>query len=342
MDKKGFEIQFNWLFVLVAGAAILLFFGVIIAKQKTVSDTSTKTTVLKSIESIISSAGATTDTTKKENLPETQIGISCNRVSIGGVSKNYQNLILFAPDSIKGTKLIWQTLGFNSPYKITNFLYMDDGFTRYILVGDSNLAKDVNKSLSSQLKKQLYKAAEVGDIKNENDQKVVFMLFDYTGDANAQAMAFKNMPDSDAFKIAVDEIGNGYGKIDFYKKSGNVWGSKIGTSYFLGKASLVGALYSHSPVTYSCNMQNAFKRMNSVSKVYIQKTISLSSSLNADCRKIYSDNMAAAGPLKSISDNSQSAASGFSQDNVKFIAGSAKSLSDGNRQLQRLSCSTIY
>ena len=47
MDKKGFEIQFNWIFVLVAGTAILLFFSGIIIKQKDVSETTTKAAVFE-------------------------------------------------------------------------------------------------------------------------------------------------------------------------------------------------------------------------------------------------------------------------------------------------------
>ena len=63
MNKKGFEIQFNWIFVLVAGTAIILFFTVVVIKQKNVSETSTKATILKSMEAVITGASVSTDTT---------------------------------------------------------------------------------------------------------------------------------------------------------------------------------------------------------------------------------------------------------------------------------------
>ena len=48
-NKKGFEMQFNWIFVLVAGMVILLFFTMVVVEQKGVSETTAKATVLKSM-----------------------------------------------------------------------------------------------------------------------------------------------------------------------------------------------------------------------------------------------------------------------------------------------------
>ena len=148
MNKKGFEVQFNWLFVLVAGAAILLFFTVVVAKQKSVSETSTKAAVLKSIEAIITGAGISSDTINTVNIPESDIEVGCGRVSIGGVSKQYQSLILFAPGFIRGSKIITQTLPFNAPYRATNLLYATSTGARYIIIGDTSLAGEINKTTS--------------------------------------------------------------------------------------------------------------------------------------------------------------------------------------------------
>ena len=94
-------MQFNWIFVLVAGTAILLFFTVVVVKQKNVSEMSTKATVLKSIEAIIIGASVGTDTTNIIDIPDSDIEVNCGRVSLGSISKQYQSLILFAPSSLK-------------------------------------------------------------------------------------------------------------------------------------------------------------------------------------------------------------------------------------------------
>ena len=40
MNRKGFELQFNWIFVLIAGALILAFFFTIAQKQRNLSQQS--------------------------------------------------------------------------------------------------------------------------------------------------------------------------------------------------------------------------------------------------------------------------------------------------------------
>ena len=43
LKKRGaVEVQFNWIFILIIGAVILLFFGVIIAKQRSAADSQNK------------------------------------------------------------------------------------------------------------------------------------------------------------------------------------------------------------------------------------------------------------------------------------------------------------
>ena len=260
MNKKAFEIQFNWLFVLVAGAAILLFFSVIVVKQKAASETSTKATVLKSIEAIITGATVSTDTTNIISIPNSDIEVSCGRISIGGVSNQYQNLILFAPGLIKGNRLITQTSAFSAPYRATNLLYITSPQIRYIIIGDNNLAKEVNKSLPSSLKKEFYQSHV--QINNLNNYKLKFAIF---GSMIDFPKPLEKMPDIDvtAIRINGDEE---KGIIEFYQKDGISLLSK-GSSVYLGKQSLVGAVYTDNLDMYECNMQNVFFRLNLITKI---------------------------------------------------------------------------
>src|SRR3989338_8645926 len=212
MNKKAFEMQFNWIFVLVAGAAILLFFTVVVVKQRSVSETSTKTTVLKSIEAIITGASISTDTINIINIPSSDIEISCNRVSLGSLSRQYQSLILFAPSLVKGNRLITQTLAFSTPYRATNLLYITSPQLRYIIIGNTNLANEINKSLPSDLKKEFYQS--VPQIKNLNNYKVRFIVF---GDMVDFPKALEKMPDYDATAVRINGD-NEKGIIEFYQK----------------------------------------------------------------------------------------------------------------------------
>lgn len=328
INKKAFELQFNWIFILVAGAAILLFFTVVIIKQKNISEISTKTTVLKSIEAIITGAGVSTDTTKVIDIPNSNIEVSCSKVSIGMVSKQYQNLILFAPSLIKGNKIITQTLTFNVPYRATNFLYMTSPQIRYIIIGDNGLANEINKSLPSDLRKEFYRL--LPDIKNLNNYKVRFIVFN---EMINFPKSLEKMPDSDVTAIKVN--GNKEkGTIGFYQKDGTSWLSK-GTSSYLGKAALIGAVYTDTLEAYECNMQNSFSRLNLVTRIYKDRTNVLKGTAQSQCKELYDK---ASTDLDKIFDYSLK----FETSKINDIVNAANSLADKNKEAQKNSCTLIY
>lgn len=337
MDKKAFEIQFNWIFVLVAGAAILLFFAVIIVKQKNVSETSTKSTVLKSIEAIITGAGVTTDSWKTEQIPGSSIEVQCNRLSVGGVSKQYENLILFAPNPVSGGKILWQTMAFNTPYRATNFLFMTSLQARYIIIGDSNLANEINKSLSSDLKKEFYRL--LPEIKNGGNYKVRFVFFDDAGLNGVDLSKLEGMPDSDvtAIKISGDME---KGAIDFYQKNQNSWAANGHRSFYIGKASLIGAVYADSAELYECNMKSALSRLALVTRIYKDKTDKLAGT-QQQCEQFYTNAKSQLGSIDT-SASRLAVSSNFDMQNVNAIVSAANAVSKYNKEMQKFSCPTIY
>ena len=61
------------------------------------------------------------------------------------------------------------------------------------------------------------------------------------------------------------------GSIEFYQKNKDKL-SRIAESQYITKSSLIGAVYSDTLETYECNMQNAFSRLNLVTKIYVDRT----------------------------------------------------------------------
>lgn len=332
-NKKGFEIQFNWLFVLIAGAAIILFFAVIVVKQKNVSESTAKATILKSMESIISSASVSTDTTTMEDIPELNIDFDCDKVSIGGIAKQYQNIILFSPSKIKGNSLITQTLTFIAPYRATNLLYVTSPNIRYILIGEIELAKEINKSLPVELKKEFYKI--IPAIKNTNNYKVKFIVFGDIQIGNIDIIPLQKMQDNAVTAIQVFGD-NKKGEIEYYQKEGNAFKLK-GKSSYIGKSSLIGAVYADTLGLYNCNMQNTFSKLNLVTKVFIGRTKSLKESMsnNPKCSEIYGK---ALGDLNILLAES----SDFMQSNIEKLTHAADSLASSNNEAQVFSCPLIY
>ena len=63
MGKSGqVQITFNWIYILIAGAVILLFFVGIVVKQKVVSEERLATDVVDILDSIFTAAGVSSKT----------------------------------------------------------------------------------------------------------------------------------------------------------------------------------------------------------------------------------------------------------------------------------------
>ncbi len=337
IGKKAFEIQFNWIFVLVAGALILLFFAGIIVKQKSVTEVTSQNSLLKSIDAIITGASVTTDTTKIERIQSINLQVECNRVSVGRVSKQYQNLILFAPGTIKGDNPVWQTIAFNEPYKVTNFLYMTSPQVRYIILGNDPILNYINKTLPASISKE-YPDIIPLTIANKNNYKVRFVFGRSTNPIDNYLTNFQQIPDEDVTAIKIISGDLEKGEVEFFEKGKNLkWVSK-GKSPYLAKSSLIGSVYSDSKELYDCSMKNAFSRFGLVTKTYTERTNNLKNDLfltRPDCRTTYENSIA----LLNKEEMKKPKLDAFEMGKTSIAA---KSISDLNQEAKRLSCPLIY
>ena len=100
--KAMIEIQFHWIFILIVGAVILLFFATMIYRQKTVSETGISADVLVNLESIISGSMISTKTLNLLDIPKgTEISYKdCNQYEVGPYNKQTNTIVMFAPKKI--------------------------------------------------------------------------------------------------------------------------------------------------------------------------------------------------------------------------------------------------
>src|SRR3989338_5974677 len=158
LEKRGaIEVQFNWIFILVAGTVILLFFGTIIMKQRAAAEEKLSASLLTDLDSIITGSMVSKNAFNFISIPKKEINfMDCDFYYIG--KKNEENAklkrdikekIIFAPDLIKGTRLTIWTLPWEIPYRVTNFLYLTSPEVRYIIVysGSDAFAKEIENFL---------------------------------------------------------------------------------------------------------------------------------------------------------------------------------------------------
>ena len=339
MKKRGqFEIQFNWIFVLAAGALILLFASVFVLKQKDISDRSVDQSVSNSLKAIIAGAEVSTNTLNFVDIPKVEIEFECGKYRVGSASKSFQIMSVFAPSKIESNKLLTWTLDWNIPYRVTNFLYLTSPNIRYILVGDGtdSLADKVNKSMPKELNKEWITEWITGDsdnVQDKNDAKVRFVFFNRDVD-NSIVPGFSRMRDEDVTALKVSVDGN-KGDVEFFEKKGNTFDPK-GTSYYLKLPSLVGAVFTEDLELYNCVMESAFKKLNIVTKVYQKKTQNL-----YDDYVVLGDNCKDYHYTTSI-DAILSASVKFDWPQIVAIDTGSIALELQNKQAQLYSCALIY
>lgn len=286
------EVQFNWIFILIAGALILTFFIIIISKQKAVSDKKLAVDILNSIDQIMSGQKTSENRQDVIDMFKTSISYSCGgcdcAISIGGMSKSKGNIVLFAPLDMRSDRLLTWTQSWDMPFRVTNFVYMSVPEIKYYFIVPSGapeyIERDFIKNLPVNLSCDVVKNAD--NIMYKGEQRIRLVFFeDIDPPAMPQKLAEVSNPIVTALVIEGTDSSAWYkGKatLRFYKKSGAVFvedrdeEGTLNNYPALGMQTAYGAVYSDSFQNFKCNMDDAIKRLNLVSNVYSNRSDILS------------------------------------------------------------------
>ncbi|MFC1691545.1 hypothetical protein ACFL0W_05185 [Nanoarchaeota archaeon] len=303
--KAQIQMQFNWVFVAIIGAIIIIFFMSIVQKQKASSDITLSHGILSQIDAVATGAGVSIGTSNELEMPNMDFIFQCDSGSCSGygcpstysvenfpgVSNSYETDTIFSPSKISGNNLITWSQDFSIPFRVTNFLYLTGDQMKYYIVhsGPDTPAKSLNASLPKHMNKEIVKASDVSTLLNKNNYKVRFIYIN--GGTPTVPTELEDMPDEDVTALTIASSGtDNVWDVTFYKKSTSSFISSdpYGLSHALTNASLFGAIFSDSRDIYECNMKKAFARARLVSSVYHNRTeeLSLSPYLTTRCRDL--------------------------------------------------------
>jgi hypothetical protein len=324
-SKKGvIGIQFNWVFILIAGVLILLFFGSLVFKGKEVSDLTIAETVLTNMQTIMTGAEVSVRTINPIKIPDKEIKVDCDSLSVGKISKPItKNTIVFSPESIKGRTLLAWALDWNTPYHVANFLYLTTPNIKYIFVNSNNdYAKELYDLLPNEINKQIIEPDYIEDVKDTGNYLRFVFFNNPKPDDITLSSSVEKLSNT---KVSAININQDF--IEFYKKTGSGFElvEKVG---YLNNPMILGAMFSGNLEDYKCNLEKAFNKLNIVSQVYEKRTNSL--------RKLY----AGTGCI-SYYDTSPFSID-YSKASIADIKLAIKSIETSNMYLQSSSCPTIY
>lgn len=281
--KKGFELQFHWIFVLIAGALILAFFFSIANRQRVISQERLELTLVTDIENIFTGAIVSRGTAQSLPVPPQGIAFECSegcacQFRVERASKQFGDKALFAPELLKERKIKVWALELKLPYRVTNLLFLTNPNIKYYFVYDD---ETVSKSLLEQLTKNI-------PFLREEEELVPFMEYENITTTKLTSLKAEeyehikfvflnvNPPSLDgSFKktsfsgIKIDQNGVG-----FYEKDGTKFKSIKYLSY-VGLPSLYAAIFAQDHVMYSCGLRTAFRKLSYVSQLYAERAAEL-------------------------------------------------------------------
>ncbi len=264
-----------------------MFFIAIVQKQKEHSEESIAGTIQTDLQAIFSSSYVSTGTSSVVEVPNRAINFDCDGFRVGNqFAAKFP--YAFSPDLIESDRNTVSVFAYDwsVPYRVTNFLYVTSPEVRYLIDDDVNDLADAlfdllpPKYIVKDGKSKLFMSKEKGDVsgdKNNYKVRVIYFTDPATFDPDSTFGKTKNKDISAVYIYGIgcagdpaDERLDCDGDLEFFNYNGAIWDSD--TSEFVGKASLLAAVFSENKEIYDCGMDNAFYRLQNVTKIYYDRT----------------------------------------------------------------------
>ncbi len=286
--KAQLDISFNWIYILIAGVVILLFFTGIIVRQKAVSEQQLSTEVVRIMGSIFTAAGVSEKTKHSidtSGVAEYALTFSCeNGVGEYGVKGGslMQNAIepVFVPLEIQGTRLSLWSLPYKFPFKVIDFLFITSENTKYFFLGqDVFIDEFLNETAADEKIRFQINTERINDIeliRPGNNFQIRVVDFSNTIRTGLPVPVSVQQWGDDKVTAVVFTAS---GQVDYYQKQERVW-KKLNQApvpiISLGgerDAAKYAAIFAGDDRVYQCNMQKAFRRLKLLNEIYGGKDI---------------------------------------------------------------------
>lgn len=277
-------MQFNWIFVIIAGALILGFFVMIVNKQRQVSEKKLAAELLADMDMIINGQAVSPGSSKLLDMADLELKFTCEDYSIKDVPRTPGSSIVFSPSMMKGTSLIAWTLEWDMPYRAANFIYLTVPDIKYYLISPAlgpdgmGIKSDFPETVDLEVLKET-----PAEFEDSQRIRMIYLSKPQASELPLPSDGLKRFSDDQVSVLYLDNPQNagdfdGKTTLHFYKKKGD---SVIleGNYTSMGKEPVYGAIFTDDYELYVCNMGKALKKLEVVTGVYKQRVSYLLASL---------------------------------------------------------------
>ena len=278
--KASIEVQFNWVFVLIAGAVILIAFFSFISKQRAASDQGLAESLVKDIAFLAEGAASakkawqTIEGTSRDIEPKCEEDCSCS-LNVGGYTHPFGDLMLFVPSPLSGDKLVFWSQDWSIPFRTTNFLYMSSKNIKYWLVytqKNEPLIEEITSIFPRELTMQTIHLDDLNTIESE-DYEFIKIVFLNSGFFRADDLAQKLHESLERVNVKGVLIDQNKAEATFYEKINPKKLEFVAKKApIAGLATILGAIFSEDQNMYSCQLEKALEKSESVIRIYAERT----------------------------------------------------------------------
>lgn len=347
-NRSELEVQFNWIFVIIAGSIILLFFAGLVVKQKQASETRICGQVLNDLELKFFIAKEGAGTVAYTPISDLELQFSCSDYRCSeyeAAPKSSGNIVLFAPRKLFGENLLTWAKEWNVPFKVTNFLYVSTPLNRYYFIYDENSQNsfaDAKKYFDAVPDNFTKEIVSLNDFRSSsrynNDFGVTLLFFDVSTQLNIPPKHW--IYDLDTQHVGALSINTGSKEILFHYISGNSLVTTPSSQKYFRDEELFGAIFSGNSENYDCNLKKAYSRLEKIALIYSTRTSYLFSEATSEiCAFHYNFEIDSINALSTLASQCKDY---LDSCDAAEIESDANNILATNRDLLREGCPRIY
>jgi hypothetical protein len=272
-NRKGvIDVQFNWIFVMIAGFVIFLFIISVVFAQKRNADTQAGISAINQVTALLKSKQQTPNVYSEITLPRMNINFRCEEAAKNtyyftfkienAERKQLPTEILFAPQELTTNKILVWSQAFNLGFPVSVFTYITTADSTLLIydptynptTSGNSYASQIFDDLPSNITKKIVKdATEIETYKDYARTKII--CFEDIGCPLPTQYDYINIIPAQEVELY------DYGNVTFHKKSPtNAPDKPQQTIQYITKSGLYGAIFSDTPEYYNCQMSRALEQ----------------------------------------------------------------------------------
>ncbi len=340
--KAQLEISFNWVFVLIAGAAILFFFIRIIGTETDYAERASHARAVSRMNSLITALQQNPDSISRSQSIGFDIEFHCNEegqheygIRNSNTRETLSHNLVFTPKVIGSSRLLPWVRTLETPFPVSSILYLTDEETKYVFIKDydDGTIEHFYNQFPRNISKE-YKSFD--EFKTNPAEEYREYIVVASNEVTGSNIAFEDSRKVQKLNYVIEIDATNANKIRFHEFTGEgaLEMQPTDVPYFDDETA-IGAIISGRPDLYECTLNKAIEQIRIVTDINLERVEKLRDAYGADhnCYSYYS--LTSQGFFQDLSTAARDQDVGDMMTNINLIRGL-------NQQIIASGCVVIY